>query len=154
MLAVGLLIMGSQFTAFTYLTPFLGRVTGVTASWVSLFLMILRLAAAAGTFLGGRAADRNPGATLVMGNLALASALGLLALVGSQPVLVALVLACWGFVGFGLVPSFQLRVLNLAGAGADLAATHGASAVNGGIAAGSLVGATVLSHGGPGPPSE
>jgi DHA1 family inner membrane transport protein len=71
-------------------------------------------------------------------------ALGVLYLVGSTPVLVALALGAWGLVGFGLVPSFQLRVITLAGPGGDLAATLGASAVNAGIAAGSLIGGAVL----------
>jgi DHA1 family inner membrane transport protein len=50
--------------------------------------------------------------------------------------------------GFGLVPSLQLRVIALAGDGADLAATLGASAVNAGIALGALAGGRVLAtHG-------
>ena len=106
------------------------------------------VAAAAGTFLGGRAADRSATTTLLVANALLVLALAVLYLVGSTPVLVALALGAWGLVGFGLVPSFQLRVITLAGTGGDLAATLGASAVNGGIAAGSLLGGAVLaSHG-------
>jgi MFS transporter, DHA1 family, inner membrane transport protein len=61
-------------------------------------------------------------------------------LLGANPVLVAVGLALWGLFGFGLVPSFQLRVISLAGQGGDLAATLGASAVNAGIAVGAVVG--------------
>jgi len=54
----------------------------------------------------------------------------------------------WGLVGFGLVPSFQLRVITLAGPGGDLAATLGASAVNAGIAGGAAAGGwAVEAHG-------
>jgi DHA1 family inner membrane transport protein len=49
-------------------------------------------------------------------------------------------LAAWGFVSFSLVPALQLRVVTLARCGADLAATLSASAVNVGIAVGSLIG--------------
>ena len=60
-------------------------------------------------------------------------------------VLVAVALVIWGLVGFGLVPSLQLRVISLAGSGGDMAATLGASAVNLGIAAGAVLGGWTLS---------
>jgi MFS transporter, DHA1 family, inner membrane transport protein len=148
MLGVGLLLMGAQFTAFTYLTPFLGKVTGVSGGLVSVFLLVFGIAAAAGTVLGGRAADHSATTTLLVANVALVGALGALYLVGATPVLVLVALAAWGLSGFAMIPALQLRVISLAGTGGDLAATLGASAVNGGIAAGSLVGGAVLvSHG-------
>jgi len=49
-----------------------------------------------------------------------------------------------GLIGFGLVPSLQLRVVGLAGPGAELAATLSASAINVGIAGGSVIGGLVL----------
>ncbi|MEV0521998.1 hypothetical protein AB0I66_01130 [Streptomyces sp. NPDC050439] len=67
-------------------------------------------------------------------------ALLLLQLGGTQPLLVAVALAGWGLVGFGLVPALQLRVITLAGPGGDLGATLGASAVNAGIAIGAAIG--------------
>jgi len=143
-LAVGLLLMGGQFTAFTYLAPYLEHVAGVSAGAVSAFLLVFGVAAAAGTFIGGKAADRGAAVTLIAANVLLMAALALLYLLGSSPVLAAVLLAAWGFVGFGLVSALQLRVVTLAGAGGDLAATLGASAVNLGIAAGSLVGGAVL----------
>jgi DHA1 family inner membrane transport protein len=58
------------------------------------------------------------------------------------------VLALSALVGFGMVPSIQLRVVGLAGPGGDLAASLSASAVNAGIAAGSLAGGWALAtHG-------
>lgn len=140
MLGVGLVVMGGQFTAFTYLAPFLTRITGVSGVVVSVFLLVYGVASAAGTVLGGRAADRSATATLLLANMLLILALGGLYLAGSTPILVAVALAAWGLVGFGLVPALQLRVISLAGSGGDLAATLGASAVNAGIAAGALVG--------------
>jgi DHA1 family inner membrane transport protein len=148
MLGVGLLLMGGQFTAFTYLEPYLENVTGISGGAVSGFLLIYGIAAAAGTFIGGRAADRSATVTLVAANALLLPALGLLYLLGSVPVAVAVVLAGWAIVGLGLVPALQLRVIGLAGEGADLAATLGVSAVNAGIAGGSLVGGAVVAGSG------
>jgi MFS transporter, DHA1 family, inner membrane transport protein len=146
MLGTGLLLMGAQFTAFTYLAQFLSQVTGVSGGLVSVFLLVFGLAAAAGTFLGGGAADRSATTTLLVANVVLLGALGALYLVGATPVLVLFALAAWGFAGFAIIPALQLRVINLAGTGGDLASTLGASAVNAGIAAGSLIGGFVLAR--------
>lgn len=147
-LAVGFLLMGGQFATFTYLTPFLEEVTGISGGLISVFLLAYGIANAVGTFAGGWAADRNATGTLITANVLLILALGMLYLVGAAPVLVAVALLAWGIVGFGLVPSLQHRVVSLAGPGRDLAATLPASAVTAGIAAGALIGGwTVASWG-------
>jgi DHA1 family inner membrane transport protein len=148
MLGFGLVVVGGQFTAFTFLAPFLERVTGVPAALVSVFLLAYGVAAAAGTFGGGRLADRSPAATIIEATVVLVAALGTLLLAGRVSALTLVALAVWGMAGFGLVPAFQLRVISLAGPGGDLAATLGASAVNAGIAAGAAAGGWVVaSHG-------
>jgi MFS transporter, DHA1 family, inner membrane transport protein len=148
MLGVGLVLMGGQFTAFTYLAPYLTGVTGIPAGAVSGFLLIYGVASAAGTFAGGRLADRSAATVLAAGNVLLVLALGAVYLAGATPVLVAVALAGWGLAGFGLVPALQLRIVSLAGSGGDLAATLGASAVNLGIALGAFLGGRVTA--GPG----
>jgi DHA1 family inner membrane transport protein len=148
-LVVGFLLVGGQFTVLTYLAVYLKRETGIGGSLISVFLLAYGIASAVGTFFGGRFADRNPTRTLVVANVLLIGALGALYGLGAAPVPAALALALWGLVGFGLVPSLQLRVITLAGQGADLAATLGASAVNAGIAVGAAVGGVVLAADGP-----
>jgi hypothetical protein len=113
---------------------------------LDVFLLIFGLAAAAGTLLGGRAADRSATATLLVASIVLLGALGVLYLVGATPVLVLFALAAWGLAGFAIIPALQLQVITLAGTGGDLAATLGASAVNAGIAAGSLIGGVALAR--------
>jgi DHA1 family inner membrane transport protein len=110
--------------------------------------LIYGVASAAGTFAGGRLADRSAATVLATGNVLLVLALGALYLAGATPVLAGVALAGWGLVGFGLVPALQLRVVSLAGPGGDLAATLGASAVNLGIALGAFLGGRVTT--GPG----
>jgi DHA1 family inner membrane transport protein len=81
----------------------------------------------------------------------LVAAFAVLAWLGSAPVVVAVAMAVWGIVGFGLVPSLQYRVVSLAGPGRDLASTLPASAVTAGIAVGALIGGwAVRSSGGQG----
>ncbi len=144
MLGAGMLLMAAQFTALTYLTPFVENVTGLPGGAVSAFLLIFGVTSALGTFVGGRFADRNPSGTLLAGNAVLVLALGGLYLAGPHPALVAVALAAWGLVGMGVTPSLQLRVIALAGEGGDLAATLGASAVNAGIASGAALGGWAL----------
>jgi MFS transporter, DHA1 family, inner membrane transport protein len=148
-LGVGFLLLGGQYAALTYITPFLQDVTGISGPLISVFLLAYGLANAIGTFLGGWAADRGAGTTLVIATALLVLALGVLYVAGSHPVVVALALTVFGLVGFGLVPSLQYRVVTLAGSGRDLAATLPQSAVTAGIATGALVGGWALAGGGP-----
>lgn len=149
-LGVGFLLMCGQFAALTYLAPFLSDVTGVPDRLISLFLVVYGVANAAGTFIGGRAADRNAGRTLILANAVLILALGLLYVAGSVALVVALALCLCGLSGFGLVPSLQHRVIRLAGPGGDLAASLPASAANAGIAVGSVLGGWALADHGAG----
>jgi MFS transporter, DHA1 family, inner membrane transport protein len=148
MLGVGFLLLAGQFTAFTYLAPFLTDATGVSSGLVSAFLLAFGITSAVGTFLGGRAADRSASVTLIIANILLIVALAGVYLARETPGLVAVALAAWGLVGFGLVPAFQLRVISLAGPGGDLAATLGASAANAGIATGASIGGAVVAGSG------
>lgn len=148
MLGIGLLIFAGQFTAFTYLTPYLSEVTGISGPAISVFLLGYGLAATAGTWLGGRGADHNPTATLLVANLVLVAALGALYLFGSSPVLAMLALGAWGLAGFAIPPALLLRVTTLA-RGSDQAATLGISAANAGIATGSVIGGAVIAGHGP-----
>lgn len=148
MLAIGVLLLGGQFTVFTYITPFLLQVTAISDSAVSGFLLAYGVATAIGTFAGGWAADRDAPRALLAANVVLVLALGLLYLTGTIPVLTALALLVWGLAGFGLVPALQYRVATLAGPARDLAASLPASAVNAGIAAGALLGGWALTSSG------
>ncbi|MFG3706447.1 MFS transporter [Micromonospora sp. NPDC047670] len=148
MLAIGMLLLGGQFTVFTYITPFLLEVTGISGAQVSGFLLAYGVATAIGTFVGGWAADRDASRTLLTANVVLLLSLGLLYLTGTVPAVVAVALLAWGLVGFGLVPALQYRVATLAGPARDLAASLPASAVNAGIAAGALLGGWTLTSNG------
>jgi MFS transporter, DHA1 family, inner membrane transport protein len=148
-LGIGFLIIGGQFTALTYLVPFLEQVTRISGGAISAFLLAFGLATAAGAFTSGKATDRSASGTLIAANAGLVAMLAALYVSGAVPALAALALVGWGLVGFGLVSTaVQLRVISLAGGGGDLAASLGASAANAGIATGALVGGQVVA--GPG----
>lgn len=151
-LLTGFLVMGGQFAALTFLTPFLEEVTGATAGAVTIYLMVYGVASAAGTLLGGRAADRNANLTLVLATIVVVLSLGAMYLGGASPVIVSICLVTWGLAGWGLVPSLQYRTVVLAGPGRDLAATLPASATTGGIAVGAVLGGWGIASFGPSAP--
>jgi MFS transporter, DHA1 family, inner membrane transport protein len=148
-LLVAALVMGGQFSALTYIAPYLKDVSGVTDASIPFFLLGYGIASAVGMFAGGRFADWSANRTLITSNVLLLAILaGLLAFGASAPAMAVLMVA-WGFVGFSMVPSVQVLVVGLAGEGGDLAASLGASAINVGIAVGSLLGGWAITASGP-----
>ncbi|MFC5002453.1 MFS transporter [Dactylosporangium cerinum] len=147
-LGLCVLLFAGPYATLTYITPFLDRVTGISGAGISAFLLAYGAATAVGAFGGGRFADRNASRAILVTNAVLVAALALLYVVAEAPPLVALALIVWGIAGFGMVPSLQYRIVSLSGPGADLAATLPASAINAGIAIGSLIGGWALAtHG-------
>ncbi|GAA4260863.1 MFS transporter [Dactylosporangium darangshiense] len=147
-LGLCVLLFAGPYATLTYITPFLDRVTGISGALISAFLLAYGAATAIGAFGGGRFADRNAARAILVANVVLVAALVLLSFVGKMPLLVAVALVIWGIAAFGMVPSLQYRIVSLSGPGADLAATLPASAINAGIAVGSLVGGWALAtHG-------
>lgn len=95
-LIASMLSWGSAFTMFTYLRPFLERVSGVDVTTLSLLLLIMGSAGFAGTWGAGRFVKGNVAPMLRMPALVMGAAtLGLL-LMGTSLIAVALLLIVWG----------------------------------------------------------
>ena len=153
LLALAVVLFAGSYGALTYITPFLQHVTRISETWITVFLLLYGAATACGAFGGGRFADRNAARTLVTATAVLVAVFAVLLAAGSIPAVAAVALAGWGLFGFGLVPSLQYRVVSLAGPGAAVAATLPASAINAGIAFGSLLGGWALTMHGPTAPA-
>jgi DHA1 family inner membrane transport protein len=143
-LLVNFLVFAAVYSALTYIVPFLNGVTGISGALISVFLLAYGLANAVGAFCGGRFADRSAARTLVVATAGAAACLLALYLAGAVAPLVALVMAAWGLFVGGMVPSLQFRVVSLAGPGGALATSLPGSAINVGIAAGSLAGGEAI----------
>jgi MFS transporter, DHA1 family, inner membrane transport protein len=144
MLVLCALVFGSTYAALTYIVPFLQNVTGVSDALVSVFLLAYGVAAAVGSFGGGRFADWDASRTLVVTAISAVGSLAGLYLFGTNPILVAVLLVTLGACAMGMGPSLQYRVVALAGPGGELAQSLPASAVNLGIAFGSFAGGVAL----------
>ena len=138
------LVFGATMAALTYLVPFLTDVTGISGGLVSVFLLAYGVATALGSLGGGWFADRNAERALVVGAVGVTGSLAGLYVLGSSPLLTLLLLAALGVFAMGSGPSLQYRTVALAGAGAELAQSLPASAVNVGIAGGAFAGGLAL----------
>jgi predicted MFS family arabinose efflux permease len=97
MAAVSLFFMG-QFALFTYLRPFLERVTHVGVSTLSLMLLIIGLAGFTGTTLIGAFLKKRLYRTLIIIPVLMAAIAVALVWLGSSVVATAVLLAMWGLV--------------------------------------------------------
>ena len=98
--AVAMLFAG-QFALFTYVRPFLEGVTQISASALSLVLLLMGLGGLMGTWMFGRLVARFPAATLIFAPIGLAVIACALVAVGSFAVPIAALLVLWGAIGTG-----------------------------------------------------
>lgn len=135
-------------SALTYVVPFLSEVSGVSGPVVGAFLLAYGVATTLGSLAGGRFADANASRTLVVGSIGVTLSLLAMFLFGSNPVVVGITILGMGLFGMGMAPSMQFRVISLAGPGGPLASSLPASAVNAGIALGSVAGGAAIAASG------
>ncbi|WP_327139463.1 MFS transporter [Nocardia sp. NBC_01327] len=95
------LILLAQFGTYTYITPFLQQVTGVSS--VTALLLIYGIAGIAGNALGGSMITRHPRAALISAAASMAAAMLLLPTLGRGELGAAALLIIWG-IGYGGVP--------------------------------------------------
>ncbi|MER6211185.1 MFS transporter [Streptomyces sp. NPDC001642] len=137
---------GGMFGAFSYLAYTFTRVTGFSTTDVSWLLVVYGSGLVVGNIAGGRGADHNRDATLLVSLTGLATTLAVFGvLASSRPASVVLVFLL-GVFGFATVPGMITRVTDAAG-GVPLAASANVSASNVGNAAGAWAGGLVISAG-------
>lgn len=139
---------GGTFVTFTFLSPLLQEVTGLSAGTVSLVLVLYGAAIALGNIVGGKVADRDPVKALVVLFALQAAVLVLFTFTAPAPAFALVTLAALGFLSFANVPGLQLYVVDMARrhrpAGVDVASALNIAAFNLGIAAGAWIGGLVV----------
>jgi DHA1 family inner membrane transport protein len=137
----------SLFTVFTYIKPLLTDVTGIAVSSVTWILLLFGAGMTVGNILGGKLADWKLMPTAI-GTLVLIAVIhvALAEFSGSPSVMIALVFV-WGVLTFVIVPPLQMRVVETAAEGPNLAATLNQGAFNAGNATGAWVGGLALTLG-------
>lgn len=139
---------GGTFVTFTFLSPLLQEVTGLSANTVSLVLVLYGAAIALGNVIGGKVADRDPVRALVVLFALQAAVLVILTFTAPSPFLALVTLAALGFLSFANVPGLQLYVVDMARrhlpTAVDVASALNIAAFNLGIAAGAWIGGLIV----------
>jgi predicted MFS family arabinose efflux permease len=102
MLATFLIFVG-QFAAYTYITPFLVQVAGMSAATVSALLLAFGAAGFAGNLIGGWIVARSLRGALIATGLVMGLSALAMALLGTHPAAVTVLAVVWGL-AFGAMP--------------------------------------------------
>ena len=137
----------SMFSLFTYITPLLEGVTGLTPHGVTGALLAIGVGLTIGNLIGGRLADRNLLSTIIGAFVCLVIVLGALALVVHMALPTLALLIMWGGIAFALVSPLQIWVVDAATDAPNLASTLNQGAFNLGNAMGAWLGGTALTLG-------
>lgn len=146
-LATTALSQAGIFCAFTYLVPVLVEVSDVPESLVPAVLLAFGLGSLLGVMVGGRLADSNPEATLLVGLSCLAAAVLLLIVAAPQPFAETAAVFAFGAAAFSIGGALNARVFHLAAGAPTLAAAVNVSAFNIGNTVGPALGGVLLSGG-------
>lgn len=140
---------GGTFVAFTYLSPILQKITGLSESMVSIVLVLYGIAIAFGNLIGGKLANKNPLKALLWMFVFQAIILLVFTFTASDPVWGIVTLFILGALSFSNVPGLQLYVVQLSEkylpGTEDVASAFNIAAFNVGIAIGAYAGGLVVS---------
>jgi DHA1 family inner membrane transport protein len=138
---------GGVFAGFTYISPFLQQITGLSEKMVSPIMLVFGIGSAVGNWIGRKLADWRLIPTLLGSLSTLVLTMAVFAWAGSEPVWAAILVLIWGISGFAMVPPLNMLVLKKAGEAADLASSLNISAFNIGNALGAALGGAVVQTG-------
>lgn len=146
-LGISALASASLFSVFTYITPILEDVTGLTPHAVTLVLLVFGLGLTVGSALGGKLADWRLMPSLIGFLVALAVILTVFTLTMRTPLPAVITIFIWGVLAFAIVPPLQVLVVERASAAPNLASTLNQGAFNLGNASGAWFGGMAISAG-------
>ncbi|QDC00164.1 MFS transporter [Mesorhizobium sp. 8] len=146
-LIVMLMLMMGQFVPYTYITPLLEEVTGLTSQAVPWVLLASGIGATLGVFIGGKLAGPRLMAALVAMLALQGIVLAAMYAVSPYPLPMVVVIVVWGGVNFAIGTAVQTRILRWTADAPNLASSLIPSGFNVGIALAAFVGATMLNAG-------
>jgi predicted MFS family arabinose efflux permease len=138
------LLVSGQYGAFTFVTPILQTISAVPAHAVGGLLLAYGVAAILGNFAAAWAVARSVRMTVVVLSAFLTAILATFPLIGTTPVMGAVLLMMWGF-AFGALPvSLQTWIIKAAPRATEAATGLNTSVFNFAIALGALLGSFVV----------
>ncbi|NEW04784.1 MFS transporter [Paenibacillus sp. SYP-B3998] len=131
--------------AYTYISPFLLTVTGMSEKTVSAGLFAFGIASLIGSKLGGFSTDKwGAPRTLIGGMLLHTASLLLLSFAASSPVLVFPLLMLWAFSAWSTGPTQQYHLISLAPKASGIMLSLNSSVLQLAMAAGAGIGGIVV----------
>lgn len=138
---------GGLFAVYSYISPILTTLAGVSATTVPLLLGALGVGMTIGNVAGGRFAERAPRATIAIALAAYTGVLLAFTVAAHDAVAATIGLFALGFVGMSAGPALMGRLIDFAAEGPSLAAASFHSAFNVANALGAALGGVVLAAG-------
>jgi predicted MFS family arabinose efflux permease len=139
------LLFVAQFTAYTYVAPYLKSFVKVDADTITVALLAFGVAGIAGNFVAGYTLSRNLTATLAVSKFVLAGAVVLLPLLALSLTGVFVLLVVWGFVWGGIPLGLQTWMASSSKSGTEGAFALFVTTVQLAIAGGSIIGGVAVS---------
>ncbi|AZY48989.1 MFS transporter [Bordetella avium] len=133
---------------YSYISPFLLRITHMTDGQISIMLLVCGLASILGSKLGGRVADRSGYAATLTGGLIahVFTLLGFLCF-GQTAGMVCALLILWSIAAWSSGPALQLRLIVLAPQSTSIVFSFYSSILQLGMAAGAIAGGLAIQAG-------
>jgi DHA1 family inner membrane transport protein len=144
---ISIVSSASLFSVFTYITPILEQVTGVSASGVTLVLLLFGVGLTVGNLLGGRLGDWRLMPAVIGIFVVLILVLVAFTATSHKLLPAAATIFLWGVLAFALISPLQMRVVSEAHGAPNLASTLNQGAFNLGNATGAWVGGLALTNG-------
>lgn len=147
-LIVTALVFFAQFTAYTYVAPYLQQLVKVSPAMITVALLVFGVAGIAGNFVAGVALSRRLTATLLATKLLLAAAIIALPMLAGSVVGVFALLVIWGFVWGALPLGMQTWMSQASPSGSESSLALFVTTIQIAIAGGSVVGGIAVSTAG------
>ncbi len=146
-LAMSVLGSASLFCVFTYITPTLETVTGISPRGVTIVLLLDGVAITIGNLVGGALSDWRPMRFLLISTTGVLASLACLYFAEPYVVPMVATLLLWGGLVFAAGTPLQARIVDQASAAPNLASTLNQGAFNLGNASGATLGGILLTAG-------
>ncbi|MFJ3382661.1 MULTISPECIES: MFS transporter [unclassified Curtobacterium] len=146
-MGLGAVGFGGFFAVYSYISPLVQNVTGLSEGAVPLVLVVVGLGMVVGGVLGGHLADHSVKRTIYVGMFALIGALLVTVLTAQWTVGVFVGAFLLGATSSAIPPAVQSRLMDVAGDARTIAAALNHSAFNIGNSLGAALGGAVIAAG-------
>lgn len=138
---------GSLFAVYSYISPILTGLAGLTQNGVTVVLVLFGIGTTIGALAGGRLGDRWGLPAVAAGMFAVAALLAVFTATSHSAIGAAVTLVAFGAVAFSLGPIVQNRIIEAAGSGGSLVSAANQGAFNVANAIGAAGGAYAIKLG-------